>query len=80
MRTTDLRIFFSSVDLIGTRGPVKGRLTGKRLLFEYAEWYTIFIMPGGLRMMSISFLQLFVGICQLVFRWVSLLKKRSAVT
>jgi hypothetical protein len=56
------------------------RLTGKRLLFEYAEWYTIFIMPGGLRMMSISFLQLFVGICQLVFRWVSLLKKRSAVT
>jgi hypothetical protein len=40
----------------------------------------IFIMPGGLGMMSISFLQLFVGIGQLVFRWVSLLKKRSAVT
>ena len=65
---------------VGTDGSIKGRLTGKLLLFEYVEWYAIFIMPGGLWMMSISFLQLLMGICQLVFRWVSLLKKRSAVT
>jgi hypothetical protein len=66
--------------VLGTDGSINGRLTGKLLLFEYAEWYAIFIMPGSLRMMSISFLQLFVGICQLVFCWVSLLKKRSTVT
>ena len=32
--------------MLGTSGAVKGRLTGKLLLFEYAEWYAIFIMPA----------------------------------